>query len=141
MQRGGGFSCLPLRAHLHPLKAGKEVGQGRIPPHCYLLSCHGIPGSHQHMESQECPLEGGLLAPLGDRSHPHRSLKVRDQMTVRVMKTAPRCVILRLMGPYLLCDSRGSLGRLASECETQQRSFLGQLWAPQVHLLVALGQC
>lgn len=91
------------------------------------------------MESQECPLEGGLLAPLGDRSPPHRSLKVRDQMPTRVMKTAPGCV-----GPCLLCDSRGSLGRLAQECETvssQQRSFLGQLWAPQVHLLVALGQC
>lgn len=62
-------------------------------------------------------------------------------MTARVMKTAPRCVTLRLMGPYLLCDNRGSLGKLARECETQQRNFLGQLWAPQVHLLVALGQC
>lgn len=85
------------------------------------------------MESQECPLEGGLLAPLGDRSPPHRSLKVRDQMPT------PGCV-----GPCLLYDIRGSLGRLAQECETvgsQQRSFLGQLWAPQVHLLVALGQC
>lgn len=44
------------------------------------------------MESQECPLEGGLLASLGDRSPLHRSLKVRDQMPARVMKTAPGCV-------------------------------------------------